>query len=227
MNEIVKLENGKAVTTSLLVADKFGKRHDTILRAIRNIECPENFRLHNFAESSYSNEQGKEQPMYVLTRDGFTFLAMGFTGKKAAAWKIQYLEAFNAMESALLRQQNLSWQQARLDGKTARRELTDVVAQFVEYATAQGSHNSRLYFQNITRMTYKALFLVKEASPKPFRDLLDSMQLSFLSAAEHVCKAALNEGMEQGLHYKLIYQSARDKVCAYAATLPTTKLLAA
>ena len=69
------------------------------------MECSQNFTDSNFAVSEYTDSTGRKLPMYQITRDGFAFLAMGFTGKKAAAWKERFLEAFNAMEAALLRQQ--------------------------------------------------------------------------------------------------------------------------
>ncbi|GFK92213.1 hypothetical protein NNJEOMEG_00035 [Fundidesulfovibrio magnetotacticus] len=69
------------------MAKHFDKRHDDLLRAVKNLECSEGFRLRNFTESSYLNQQGKSQPMYEMTRDGFSFLGMGFTGAKAARFK--------------------------------------------------------------------------------------------------------------------------------------------
>lgn len=98
----LEIIEGQITTTSQQIAAHFGKRHDTVLRAIRNMECSAEYRLRNFAESSYRNEQGKEQPCYRLTRDGFVFLAMGFTGKDAAQWKEAYITAFNKMEQELL-----------------------------------------------------------------------------------------------------------------------------
>ena len=98
----LEIIEGQITTTSLQIAEHFGKRHDTVLRAIRNMECSAEYRRRNFAESSYRNEQGKEQPCYRLTRDGFVFLAMGFTGKDAAQWKEAYITAFNKMEQELL-----------------------------------------------------------------------------------------------------------------------------
>lgn len=95
---------GQITTTSQQIAEHFGKRHDTVLRSIRNLECSDEYRLHNFAESSYLNEQGKSQPCFTMTRDGFVFLAMGFTGKEAAHWKEAYITAFNKMEAQLLAQ---------------------------------------------------------------------------------------------------------------------------
>lgn len=72
-----------AKVNSVMVAKMFEKRHDDVLRSIRNLDCSEEFRLRNFAESSYRNEQGKKQPCFNMTRDGFVFLAMGYRGKKS------------------------------------------------------------------------------------------------------------------------------------------------
>lgn len=98
----LEIIDGQITTTSNQVAAHFGKRHNMVLRAVRNLECSDEFRLRNFAQSSYINEQGKEQPRYRMTRDGFVFLAMGFTGKEAAQWKEAYIAAFNKMEAELL-----------------------------------------------------------------------------------------------------------------------------
>ena len=92
---------GEPFCSSIQVAETFGKRHDNVLRDIRaTIEaCPPDFGLLNFEESSYKNEQGKRQPMYLLTKDGFTMLTMGYTGKKAMRFKVEYIRRFNEMES--------------------------------------------------------------------------------------------------------------------------------
>ena len=98
-------ENGKITTTSLQVAQHFSKAHNLVMRAIRNLGCSAEFRLCNFAQSSYLNEQGKQQPMYRLTKDGFMFLAMGFTGKEADQWKEAYIAEFNRREAELVKLQ--------------------------------------------------------------------------------------------------------------------------
>ena len=95
------IENNRPVVSSRKVAEIFEKRHDHIIRDIRSLEIPDEIRLSNFGESSYINSQNKEQPEYLMTRDGFTLLAMGFTGSKAMQWKIKYIEAFNKMEAEL------------------------------------------------------------------------------------------------------------------------------
>lgn len=105
---LVSAENGCMFTTSLMVAEIFGKNHKDVLKAIDNLECSKEFHERNFALYEYSRDLGigiRKYPAYTLTRDGFSFLAMGFTGAKAAAWKEKFLEAFNAMEACLLKQQ--------------------------------------------------------------------------------------------------------------------------
>jgi Rha family phage regulatory protein len=102
----LKIIDGQITTTSLQIAAHFNKVHRDVVRAIENIECSAEFRLRNFAQSSFEAEMpngGKRKhKSYRLTRDGFVFLAMGFTGKDAAQWKEAYIAAFNKMEAELL-----------------------------------------------------------------------------------------------------------------------------
>ena len=100
MNKLVELNNEQVVTTSLVVAEVFGKRHDHVLQDIKNL-IPEITGVKMFDESTYKNSRGRQYPMYYINRDGFTLLAMGFTGKEALQFKLEYIEAFNAMEQEL------------------------------------------------------------------------------------------------------------------------------
>lgn len=106
LTNAVTVSNGKVTTTSLKIAEIFGKRHDNVIRDIKNLEIPEKWRLLNFEETvrerpNPSEAKPIQSKMYTITRDGFTLLAMGFTGKKAMQFKIAYIEAFNAMEAKL------------------------------------------------------------------------------------------------------------------------------
>lgn len=105
MEELVKMIDGKAVTTSRKVAEVFEKQHKNVLQSIRELEIPEDFRELNFQPSEYEvkNNIGKtvKYPEYLITKDGFLFLVTGFTGKKAAEFKIAFINAFNTMEECL------------------------------------------------------------------------------------------------------------------------------
>lgn len=220
---LVEINNGVPATTSLAIAQKFGKRHDTVLRAIRLVECSEEFSRRNFAERDYIDERGKSQPMYSITRDGFAFLAMGFTGKNAAGWKEDYITAFNQMEKALLAQtinhQNIYWQQKRIEGKQVRLAWGGCVQEFVAYAKAQGSQSSEKYYMAITKMEYSALELVKQAADKHFRDSLNAIEHGQLTVVEMAAQRALREGMDSRLHYKDIYQHCKQACVDLASSL--------
>lgn len=106
----VSLHSGRPATTSLEVAKFFSKRHDHVVRSIQDLisNTPESFSAPNFGAAEYSDEQGKPRPMFILYRDGFMLLVMGYTGKKALAMKLAYIEAFNRMEEELARQHAVS-----------------------------------------------------------------------------------------------------------------------
>lgn len=95
-------QNDQVITTSLKVAETFEKEHRNVLKSIRKLMSATNVAVAQmFDETTYVNEQGKEQPMFFMNRDGFTLLAMGFSGEKALKFKVDYINAFNTMEEEL------------------------------------------------------------------------------------------------------------------------------
>jgi len=103
---LIQVKENKTVTTSIIVAEKFNKEHRNVLRKIESIisEIKTGSKLSAskfFEKSETKDAHGQNRPMYYMNRDGFTLLAMGFTGKEALVWKIKYIEAFNAMEKKL------------------------------------------------------------------------------------------------------------------------------
>ena len=147
--EIKKLGKEKiTATTSLDVADTFWKEHRRVLQDIRELGCSEDFRLHHFVQSSYENAQGKNQPMYLMTRDGFVLLVMGYTGDLAMKFKEAYIKQFNAMENALR-------------GETIEREKGIAVRQALTKALQQSTENERMHghaYSNYTNCIYRTLF---------------------------------------------------------------------
>lgn len=100
INDIVSEENGQVVTSSRQVAEAFGKEHKNVLANIREILVAENSATKMFYETSFEY-RGQSFPEYIMNRDGFSLLAMGFTGKEALQWKLKYINAFNEMEKRL------------------------------------------------------------------------------------------------------------------------------
>lgn len=107
MNELVIMHDQQAVTTSLILAEAFNKQHKNVIQAIEaKIEPAENSARYKrmFYEGIYTDKKGEQRKMYYLNRDGFTFIAMGFTGRKADEFKLKYIDAFNRMEERIKQQ---------------------------------------------------------------------------------------------------------------------------
>jgi Rha family phage regulatory protein len=94
-------QKGKPFCSSLQVAESFEKRHDHVLRDIQNLDCPKDFWLPNFGETKMGDKNGRINKCFMMTKDGFTFLVMGYRGKKAAVFKIAYIRRFNEMEAQI------------------------------------------------------------------------------------------------------------------------------
>lgn len=119
--DLVFISDKEVMTDSLLIAKRFEKRHDYVLRSISRLlkSNPELRGRHTFEEATYLDSQGKARPKYLLTKDATTLLVMGYTGKKAMEFKIDYINAFNLMYERLKLQKSLDEELAeavKLDG---------------------------------------------------------------------------------------------------------------
>lgn len=138
------------VVSSLDVAETFEKNHRDVMESIRNIET--NISRAEFSAlfylESYKASNGKTNPMYLMTRDGFTLLVMGYTGVKAMQFKLAYIKQFNAMEMTL-------------QGKLIEREKGIAVRQSLTKALQQSTENERMHghaYSTYTNCIYKVLF---------------------------------------------------------------------
>lgn len=103
MTDLVQIQNNRVVVSSLQIAERFDKRHCDVLRLLNALLRSANKQRlsKHFFKSNYKDETGKNNTMYLMNRDGFSLLVMGFTGKEALEWKIKYIKAFNAMEQEI------------------------------------------------------------------------------------------------------------------------------
>lgn len=171
-NPIVTATQNHIFTTSLVVAEKFDKKHKNVLRDIEAIiaNCPDDsFGRLNFEPSAYQNQQNKTQPMYNISKDGFALLAMGFTGHPAFLWKIAFINAFNRMD-AQLNQLLVTEHHAMLADLYAKhpqwrqtRDLRQAGLSTAQIAARQGKHQRNVQ-RMINRMTAAGL---KTAAPQP------------------------------------------------------------
>ena len=118
----------ETVVTSLDVAETFGKEHKRVMQDIRELECSEEFNQHNFVPIDYTDSRNRKQPMFYMTRDGFTLLVMGYTGEKAMRFKEAYIKQFNQMEELLKgklieREKGIAVRQSLKNAKQLREEF--------------------------------------------------------------------------------------------------------
>lgn len=206
MNELINIKNDEAVTDSLIIAESFGKKHSDVLEKIeRIISNSAEKSAQCFKKSYYKDASGKTNPKYYINRDGFTFLVMGFTGKKADAWKWKYIDAFNSMEKIIREKSTSAWIETRQQGKLTRKAETDVLKQLVEYAKKQGSGHADMLYMTYSKLANKYAGVDK-------RDNATVMQLNNLSLMEHIILNVIQNGITAGMYYKEIYKASKARL---------------
>lgn len=225
--ELVKVNQNKVFADSRIIADTFGKAHRNVMRDIESLI--ENLNENNaqnitllFSKKKFINEINREYFYYEMNRDGFSLLVMGFTGKKAFQWKIKFIEAFNLMEKTLLNKSNEEWLTTREQGKLIRRNETDTIQEFADYAISQGSKSAQFYYKHYTNATYKALQLLENKKPKT-RETLDLLQLHQLLLAEDIVTKTIKREMENKEHYKVIFEKCKISLENFANSLMISK----
>ena len=234
MNALVNVVGGKVVTDTQIIAKEFGLKHtrvmdvaDRLFGKVAQIKGSTGVPL-NF-EKQRRDYRGQPFDVYVLGREAFSLLSMRFESDKALAWQVKFNNAFYSMESAILKEQNnranLEWATARQQSKIARKEETDIIQRFIDYATAQGSASAKFYYKHVTMACYKCLQLVESRKPK-VRDTLDLMELNQLVLAEVVAGRSLMRHMDSGEHYKAIYELVKQDLERFADGLMLPRLAA-
>ena len=200
---LVKIEGKKGeeqlVTSSLKVAEKFGKEHKHVLDTIREILAAENSATKLFYEDTYKN-RGKDYPIFYMNRDGFSLLAMGFTGKDALKWKLEYIQAFNEMEKELKRlyEERKQWEIERAKGVLTRHILTDTIKNKLPE-----SDHKRFAYPNYTKLVYKTLFNMDMKQlrerygvkgKESVRDYINADELAEVDTLERLISSLINYG---------------------------------
>lgn len=195
------------MTTSLNIAEIFGKQHKHVLRDIKELDCSEEFTKTNFGLSEYTDPTGRKLPYYTMTRDGFTFLVMGYRGKKAAAFKEAYIKAFNQMEQELN-----SWRQTRDKAKVIRRSLTDAIKNNLDT-------EKPFVYSNYTKLAVKKAFgknieQMREekgiSKSENLRNYLNSEETKRLDYFEHKIAGMVDTLKILNMDDKEIYQKIKD-----------------
>lgn len=206
-NLMIFERNEHAVVSSRVIAERFNKRHDNLLRSIsslktgllKNEETPAKY----FIRADYVDKQnGEHYPEYLCTRDGFSLLVMGFTGNEALEWKLKYINAFNQMEAFITERKSSEWLMTRKQGKLIRRTETDTLANLVDYAEAQGSRNMRKMVYTIYSQLVNKLVGIESGQ----RDSVPFKTIAVIGFLEDMILHTVDEEMQKGTHYKDIYK---------------------
>ena len=223
---LVEVKKSEIYCDSHIVAKKFGLKNAYIVDRIKKVISDIGELRVNGVDPKVMTEEreyrGNKYTAYLMNRDFFSFLVMRFKGKKAIEWQLKFIAAFNAMEKRILTaDENATdpkWLGQREQGKIARLEETDVIKDFVEYATGQGSKSAKFYYKHITNATYKALGMMVQKKPK-LRDTMDLYAISELLLAERIAKNSIKRYMELGRDYKDIYTSVKDDLLYFGSGL--------
>ena len=140
-----------------------------------------------------------------MNRDGFSLLAMGFTGMKALEWKLQYISAFNQMENLIKEKTTETWIETRKTGKLTRKAETDTIQNLVDYAKEQGSAHADMLYMTYSKLANKMAGVQK-------RDEATVTQLNNLTLMENVILHIIDTGILTGKHYKDIYKDCKKRL---------------
>jgi len=224
--DLVEVKKSEIYCDSHIVAKKFGLKNAYIVDRIKKVISDIGELRVNGVDPKVMTEEreyrGNKYTAYLMNRDFFSFLVMRFKGRKAIEWQLKFIAAFNAMEKRILTADDNAtdpkWLGQREQGKIARLEETDVIKDFVEYATGQGSKSAKFYYKHITNATYKALGMMVQKKPK-LRDTMDLYEISELLLAERIAKNSIKKYMELGRDYKDIYTSVKDDLLSFGSGL--------
>jgi len=227
MTQLVKLIKEEPVTDTMVVAEGLNRIHKNTISLVRTYKNE----FEGLGTLAFETRKtgGRPTLVAVLNEAQVYFLFTLFKNTpEVVGFKHRLVKEFMRMKKALLQlhkeKSTVEWEQARGKGKLVRKDVTDVIQDFVRYATQQGSQNAVRYYSNITKMENKALFILEQKYPN-VREMLNHQQLSTLIVADKLVKDSLMEGMEKEMHYKDIYKLAKGKVEALASVIHPTMVI--
>lgn len=196
MNELINImeKDGQLVVSSRQVAENFEKEHKNVLQSITELinqmSSAENS-ANLFIQSEYADKYGRMQKEYLMTRDGFSLLVMGFTGNKALEWKLKYIEAFNHMEAELNSPERIMARALKIAEETTNRLRID---------------NSRLKVEN----------QIMQPKAEYFDELVDRNLLTNFRETAAQLGVKQKKFITFLIEHKYIYRDKKGKLMPYA-----------
>jgi hypothetical protein len=225
MNELIIVKGNYLFTDSFAISIRVNMDHSSVVRLLLQHKDEDIF---IGIVTQQRKTKRKLATVYLLDELQATFLiTLMQNSREVIDFKKKLTKAFFKQRKALMmlltQKQNAEWLAARDNGKVRRLEETDIIKKFVNYAADQGSKSAHQYYTNITKMENKALFFVEQRYPN-LRDLMNPKQLNLIEMADRAIGIALEDGMNDKLHYKDIYLKAKEKIEALAKIFPRTPI---
>jgi len=219
--QLVQIHKDEPVTTTLIIADGMKIKHRAIMELVNKYKSElKEFGLFT-VETLKIDRTKKGRPVkFAWVNEGqATFLVTLMKNSEIVVsfkktLSLEFIKQRKILAQLLSQKQNQEWIENREQGKIARKESTDTMQRFVEYAKSQGSEHSEKYYVHFTKMENKALFVVEQKFPN-LRDVLNGQQLNILQTADIAVAKAIQDGMDKKLHYTDIYQLAKERILAF------------
>lgn len=218
MTKLVQIVRNEPVTSSLIIAEGMKLEHRAVLVLVDKYKND----LEGFGTFAFEMRKSKGRPVRIawLNEGQFVFLVTLMRNSEIVVkFKQELTKEFfrqrKLIAHLLTQRQNTEWLEQRKQGKLNRKEETDSIKEFIEYAKAQGSTSARFYYPAITKMENKALFILEQRFPN-VREVLSGQQLQTLASADLVIKRALISGMKQKMPYRDIYKMAAARILEFA-----------
>lgn len=220
MNGLVKIDGKRVFTTTLILSKGVGIEHRAVMSLLKTHSKTETLSTFQMLKVSRG---GRPVNYAQLDELQATFLiTLMRNSEKVVLFKEKLTKEFyqqrNVIAKLISQQRDPNWQNVRSDGKIIYKKKTDIIKQFVDYATKQGSSSATRYYSNLAKMENKALFFI-EQKYKNLRDIMTIKQLMQACTADDVIEKALIDGMNDGLPYKDIYLLAKERVISFASII--------
>lgn len=191
MSNLINIQNGQATTTSKQIAENFGREHKNVLRDIENIQKDVLNSEPMFFETTLPDSYGRAQKAYIMNRDGFTLLAMGFTGSDALQWKIKYIQAFNEMEKKISNPSSSRISELEVKNKNAEARLKNAQTRQANFLLENlKKYKNILCAESVELLTTNAFEMIAGKNSLPRPKLAESKYYTATEIGEMVGKSS-------------------------------------
>lgn len=225
MSELVMIKGKEIFTTSMIISNNLNLQHDNVVALLKKYS---NINELSLVQTEKLSTKGRAIINYLLTEEqALILVSLMKNTPEVIKFKVGLVKAFikyrKIAHNLAIEKNNAHYQVERLDSKVIRKDCTDTIKEFIEYAIKQGSKSASMYYVNLSKMELKSLFLLEQKFPNA-REIMTMKQLSLIKMADEAVRLSLEDGMKEGIHYKEIYQLAKAKIEALAKIFPPSPL---